>query len=108
MNGSKLMSKRYEVPLTHIFPVIAKLTEPITSKIVEESSDDDPIPSTFVDDLVATDESKESDIQENSSESDHDDNSVHNSQNDSDIDTGTYPARNRREPAWLREDVWER
>lgn len=118
MNGSKLMSKRYEVPLTRIFPVIAKLTEPITSTIVEEeSSDDGPIPSTPVDDLIATEESEESEIQENSSESDHDDNSVHDSENDSDNDTGdndsdndtgTYPARNRREPAWLREDVWER
>ena len=117
MNGSKLMSKRYEVPLTRIFPVIAKLTEHITSQSVEEeSSDDDPIPSS-VDDLVVADESEEHEIQENSSESDRDQNGAHDSENDSDddisdndsdSDINNYPTRNRREPAWLREDIWQR
>ena len=81
LNEPSFMSRRYEVPLSSIYPVLTE--EPTyhpTNHFIESESDDEEeeIPSP------------DNEIVEN------------------DLPAIILPQRNRHEPEWLRDDIWDR
>ena len=88
INGSSFMSRRYEVPLTSIYPVQPEETSfrPQIPTIESESDEDE-------------DEDEDKDV----SPSDNDDIAIEN-----EASVTARPQRNRREPRWLLDDIWDR
>ena len=86
INGSSFMSRRYEVPLTSIYPVQPEETSfrPQIPTIESESDED---------------EDEDKDV----SPSDNDDIAIEN-----EASVTARPQRNRREPRWLLDDIWDR
>ena len=105
MNNSKMMSRKYEVPLTHIFPAIEKMLNSFSPEHCndfshDETSEEEEISNNGTDgeDQTSASTPELSDNSNSDEEVLSDDNNPHMQ----------WPLRQRREPAWLRGNEWER
>ena len=100
MNSSKFCSTKYEVPLAHLLPVVVPSDPSMPRKgghtYSDTSSDegDEGIENAEIDDSESEDDGEEEEEEiEPGVEPDH---------------INLRPARNRREPAWMRDPQWVR
>ena len=105
MNNSKMMSRKYEVPLTHIFPAIEKTLNSFSPEHCNDFSYDEPSEEEEIsnngtdgEDEISASTPELSDNSNSDEEVLSDDNNPHMQR----------PLRQRRELAWLRGNEWER
>ena len=103
MNATKFCSRKYEVDLNKIFPVVTNHEGYCdTPNYVDDNESD-----TSVDEIDghSSVQGDEDPVTEGSEEEDEE---VSADEDVSDTNSGGRPVRNRREPAWLRDPQWVR
>lgn len=101
MNTDKFCSKRYEVPLSKLYPIIEKKGECFIPHQAYHSDSD----STSEEDIQDQEPSSNEEEEEASESEDEEEMEA---ENELDVGQVLRPVRERREPAWMRDPQWVR
>ena len=101
MNTAKFCSKRYEVPLSKLYPVIEKKGECYAPHQAYHSDSDTTSEEDTQDQQLSSQEEEEE-------ASESEDEEETEAENELDMGQVPRPVRERREPAWMRDPQWVR